>query len=529
MTEKKNWTAGQRSVMARATWVHGWRAALSLLLLAALLTTGLLARERLRQQQEVARVQGLVDRLVSGEPSQLEPIMAELQQNRRIAVSFLNPLLTVDAQTAEEKRALLHARLASVTEDGNLVEPLLEELLTGKVTYVMPIRQQLKPHTAEISGRLQQLFHDEKEDPQRRFRAAMALADYVTAADQDFWTDSDRAFIVQQLVRENTEFQPLVREALRPIQGKLLEALEAIFVSTTAKEGERLSAANAFADYASQDVSLLARLLADATPEQYQVLYPLVAAAKSAETIAQLETIVGELPPEELGSVARVPFGQRRANAAATLLRLGEREKVLPVFKMTDDPEAMTQFIFRCRPRGVGIDSLLELFDLVCAAPKDRYPPNSRYALLLSLGEFALYDVPEARREALLSKLADWYANDPSSGVHGASGWLLRHWGQTDVATKVDQTPVPYSADREWFTLAIEVTPKVAQESTGILGNLFSNLGKKPHRKTFYYTFIVFREGEYTIGSVPDEPERAKNLIEEVRHAVKLSRPFALL
>ncbi|MFM9067616.1 MAG: formylglycine-generating enzyme family protein, partial [Planctomycetota bacterium] len=219
---------------------------------------------------------------------------------------------------------------------------------------------------------------------------------------------------------------------------------------------------------------------------------------------------------EELGSVARVPFGQRRANAAATLLRLGEREKVVPVFKMTDDPEAMTQFIFRCRPRGVGIDSLLELFDLVSAAPRDRYPLNSRYALLLSLGEFALDDVPEARLEALLSKLADWYANDPSSGVHGASGWLLRHWGQTDVAKKVDQTPVPYSRDREWFTLAITVTPT-------------SPPSEPLPTQTFYYTFIVFREGEYTIGSVSDEPERAKDENEETRHAVKLSRPFALL
>ena len=44
--------------------------------------------------------------------------------------------------------------------------------------------------------------------------------------------------------------------------------------------------------------------------------------------------------------------------------------------------------------------------------------------------------------------------------------------------------------------------------------------------KTFYYTFIVFPAGEYTIGSVDDEPDRQKD---EVRHAVKLTRPFALL
>ena len=54
----------------------------------------------------------------------------------------------------------------------------------------------------------------------------------------------------------------------------------------------------------------------------------------------------------ELGSVERVPYGQQRANAAVSLLRLGEREKVLPVFDMTDDSEALTQFIFRCRDQG---------------------------------------------------------------------------------------------------------------------------------------------------------------------------------
>ena len=89
---------------------------------------------------------------------------------------------------------------------------------------------------------------------------------------------------------------------------------------------------------------------------------------------------------------------------------------------MTDDPEALTQFIFRCRPRGVAVDALLDCLERVSVAPKDRYPKNTRYALLLALGEFSLEEIPESRREALLKQLADWYRHDPSSGVHGASG-----------------------------------------------------------------------------------------------------------
>ena len=179
---------------------------------------------------------------------------------------------------------------------------------------------------------------------------------------------------------------------------------------------------------------------------------------------------------------------------------------------------------------------------------------NTRYALLLALGEFQLDEIPESGRTALVQQLAQWYRHDPSSGVHGAAGWLLRHWGQTDIAREVDQTEVPYSTDCEWFTRAITVTPtsppRPQQErsapSTGAesasTGSSADESNRKddtgddavppqhasheptiepPPKKTFYYTFIVFPADEYTIGSVTDESERNKD---ETRHAVKLTR-----
>ena len=191
------------------------------------------------------------------------------------------------------------------------------------------------------------------------------------------------------------------------------------------------------------------------------------------------------------------------------------------------------------------------------------HPRNTRYALLLALGEFSLEEIPDSRRETLLKQLADWYRNDPSSGVHGAAGWLLRQWGQAEVARRVDQTAVPYSPGREWFTLAITVTPaappkpqgkpaetkpgsepppsrrnpnpgKVEAAKTGEPGKSERRLRRanrnhppsRCHRKTFYYTFVVFPAGEYTIGSINDEPDRQKI---ETRHPVKLTRPVAVL
>ncbi|MFM8214115.1 MAG: formylglycine-generating enzyme family protein, partial [Pirellula sp.] len=237
----------------------------------------------------------------------------------------------------------------------------------------------------------------------------------------------------------------------------------------------------------------------------------------------------------------RIAFGQKRANAAVTMLKLGEKESVLPVFNWTDDPEALTQFIFRCKPRGIPVEALLDLLDLVSVDPM-KYPKDTRYALLLSIGEYGRSEIPASRIELLIKRLADWYANDPSSGIHGASGWLLRYLGEKEIADRVDQTPVPYSPDREWFTLAITVKPtpppqpkpEKQEESEASETKAEESNAEKPapppeplSPKTFYYTFIVHPSGEYTISSVEDEDGRFKS--DEIRHTVTLTRPFALL
>ena len=59
------------------------------------------------------------------------------------------------------------------------------------------------------------------------------------------------------------------------------------------------------------------------------------------------------------------------------------------------------------------------------------------FGLLLALGEFRLDKLPESKRQPLIDRLTVWYAGDASSTIHGATGWLLRHWGQDEVARKV--------------------------------------------------------------------------------------------
>jgi hypothetical protein len=576
LTDRRRWAQEERAMMQRASRFHLSQLTIAAVLVGLVTAAGFYTwngvdryqRELLGQkarEREATRIEGLVGRLVSAEPNQLPAIVKELDANPEVASAYLSALLAASATTVDEKRAQLHARLARVSRDRALVEPLLEELLTNKVVYVGPIRQQLRPYAGELTEKLRAILRDGKADANRRFRAAVALADYVSESEAAAWTEQDLKLVAEQLVLSNAEFQPLLRDALRPIRARLLGDLERIFAGAKATGAQQLSAANAFADYAAGDIPKLAQLLTVATPQQFEVLYPIVAASPAPATVEHLAKIAATPPSAELGSAERIPYGQRRANAAATLLRLGEREKVLPVLEMSDDPEALTQFMFRCRPRGVAADALWDCLQRVSAAPKDRYPRNTRYALLLALGEFSLDEIPGSRRVALLEQLAGWYRHDPSSGVHGAAGWLLRQWGQAEVARQVDHTVVPYAPDREWFTLAITVTPaappkpktEAAKENAGSTsepGKPAEPRQSKPNEtakpaassksaapaekakldpppaprptKTFYYTFIVFPAGYYDIGSVNDELDRVGN---ERRHRVALTRPYALL
>ncbi len=569
LTDKRKWTDSQRKMMNQAGRVHGRRTGLALLLLVALFSLATVMRNQVARQQEATRIEGLVGQLISAEPNQIPEIVRQLDESPDVADPLLVPLLTSPAETPDQRRAQLHAQLALVARDPLLVKGLQEELLTTKVTYVGPIRELMKSYSSQLKNDYWSLLQDETASKERRFAAALALADYVPESEFDTWTQPHLTFVAEQLVASNAEFQPALRHLLRPIQALLLPELEQIFGDTQATDSQRLSAANAFADYAAGDVDRLSQLLAVATPEQYEVLYPLVAVNPIQVISDDLSHIAATPPPEDLGSVERIPFGQRRANSAVTLLRLGEREKVLPIFEWKDDPEALTQFIFRCKPRGIGVEQLLDMLEHE-ATFSNSSPRDARYALMLAIGEYLPNEIPASRRAPLVHRLTDWYANDLNSGVHGAAGWLLRHLGEQEIVDRIDQTPVPYSPKREWFTLAVAVTPtptpaeetpsaeEAANENESEKRDANAEDGEtddtdetrtvsdpddsaavttdrqKPVEpptppmptKTFYYTFIVFPAGEYTIGSMDDEPDRPSY---ETRHSVILTRPFALL
>jgi len=202
-------------------------------------------------------------------------------------------------------------------------------------------------------------------------------------------------------------------------------------------------------------------------------------------------------------------LARQKANAASALVQLGEREKIFPALRITDDPESLTQFVHRCRGAGVTPQELLW-----CLGVADRNRQNLSgedrrienrvlFGLLLALGEFTVDELPSKQQQPTVEQVTSWFRDDSSSAIHGATGWLLRQWGRDDVVREIDETARPYDPEREWFTLVIDAG-----------------------EQRFYQTYIVVPPGEYEIGSPADQPGHESD---ETLHRVRLTRPVAML
>jgi len=521
----------ERQLLRRAAVVHGRRLGWVFLGCVCLVAAGLWINQRVRDQTLRERAMGLVNQLPATKPAEWKDLLDQLDEPdmRRRVRQILNApdQSAVDLQASS---ALTRLALLRLRGDTTQLEPLREELLAGDLAEFRPLRDQLQPHAPQLTSGLWSVLRDESAESPRRLRAAMALAGFQPAGElansdpnppaPERWTQADTTLVVEQLLASNSVYQGEIREALRPLAPLLMDSLEAAFVDADAESGAQVGAANALVDFAGEDTDRLARLLPLATPAQFQLLFPLVEAHVTPQQRGELARQAAALPADLLESTPRIALGRQRANAAVTLLRLQQIPEALQVCQLTDDPEALTQFLFRCRPRGVPVETLLDTLDQLPANATDLLSARARYALLLALGEYSTDEFPEGRHERLLSQLTDWYDHHPSSAVHAAAGWLLRYWGLGPTVDQLDRTPVPYAPGREWFRLVIEVEPTVDERSISVTPQ------SAAARQTFSFTFIVFPAGTYTVGARPGDKGAEAG---EVQHDVRLSRPFAVL
>ncbi|MCI0459684.1 MAG: formylglycine-generating enzyme family protein, partial [Gemmataceae bacterium] len=138
------------------------------------------------------------------------------------------------------------------------------------------------------------------------------------------------------------------------------------------------------------------------------------------------------VPPLDRKEIADAP-AKRQAQAALSLLRLGQPDLAWPVLRHRPQPSTRSYFIHLVQKLGADPRLLARRFD-------EETDVSARRALLLCLGEFPRESLPSPERERFLARLREDYRDHPDPGLHSALDWLLRQrWGQAVELDQIDQ------------------------------------------------------------------------------------------
>lgn len=506
LTNRRTWTEPELKMMTKARILYSkWTAAVAIFLVIA----GWIAFE-LRGRAEA---KSLISVLMDAKEDSVLDVVDQLDSYRRWAIPILQQKMGEPATTAREERHELHTRIALLEHDPSHLHYLKEQLLVQPLTYVGCLREAMDSHHALLVPEFRNLLNDSTLPAGRRFRAGIALAWY--AADSDEWTNASLFFLSQELISSLPNQQPLLRHYLRPISDRLLPHLESLCSRQIQPEIERIAAADAIRSFGGDQPKVVARMLSIVPPVQYEIMFPSFVSMVDSNTKELLGELAGEQPGLTLEPKERIALGRRRAGAAITLLRIGKHEEALAALQITDDPESLTQFVHRCRDRGVSAGELLECLRIADKSRQSKSGKERRredrviFGLLLALGEFPFSEIPSDEQHRIVDQLGHWLAHDSSSAIHGATSWLLRRWKKNEFADEIELREVPYDGEREWFTLELNVPSKTRTD------------------QPFYLTFIVFRVGTFGIGSPPTESGRLDK--EPPQRKINITYEFAML
>ena len=247
------------------------------------------------------RAQSLRDKLLGSPLADVPSIIIELKPNRR----WIDPLLRkayAEAKEVGNSQKQLHAALALLPVDDTQVTYLKDRLLRADAQDISIIRQSLAGHKDALVAECRRVLEKPtQEDQGKALQAASALALYDP--ENPLW-EKVRIDVANRLVAENAYVVARWIDALRPVAKQLSDPLAAIFRDKNRGESERTLAANALAEYVSDQPDELTKLLMDATEKQFAALYPSVE-RRSDQTAPLLEVELSQSRPQKKGKSHR--------------------------------------------------------------------------------------------------------------------------------------------------------------------------------------------------------------------------------
>lgn len=456
LTRSQDWTATQRRMMRRADRRHLVRGtlALGLIVLLAVLIGGSV---RTRQREVTDRLNKLFDNEIDHVPDAIR----ELSDHRKSIGRRLHEILN-DQTTS--RGAAIRARLALLPVDADQAVNLSQEMVFSDFDEWKVIRDATRGQFPAVSGGLWEELEDPHAETSRPLRAACVLAEHVP--DDPRW-ERVGPLVARKLVEEQDDLEYWA-DALRPVADRLFAPLIEIHRNSEAQTS-RESAMTALSLFAAQKPDILADLAMEADDKEFaDVFRPLASQKSDAPRARLLEELqkqpdpAWDAPALEARTIdkkkqnARERLAKRQANAAVTLLRLGQPERCWPLLKHSTDPRVRSYVIDRLKR--FGADPGL----LVSRLRSDKETDvSARRALILSLAEYGEELLQST--DGLEPYLASLYESDPDPGIHSAVEWLLREWNRHQLLDRINRA-LPKGAPvdgRAWYVTTEDQTMAV--------------------------------------------------------------------
>jgi formylglycine-generating enzyme required for sulfatase activity/predicted Ser/Thr protein kinase len=472
------------------------------------LVSGLVATTWKWREAENLRFENWFQRLKEAPISQVPAIIREQEDYRRRAEPRLRRLLLEPAPAQEE----LRVRLALWPADPEQSEPLKLALLKAQPPEVRAICELLSsvPQKQQFTQSLWQTMYalEAEPDPSKgqreqrlkerrdqRLRVACALA--ALDPNSPDWEKVTTA-VAESLLANDIVFLRDWLDGLRPIRQLMLKPLCRSFRDKD-KVAERLVAANILADYAADQVKVLADLIMDADTGQHEVLFPKLLIVRE-QAIDLMKEVLKSQSPATATEAAKDTLAHRQARAAVVLLKLGHAEPTWRLFQHSKDPSIRSLLLHELGPLQADPQVLI-------ARLRVEPEVSAKRALILSLGEFTAEQLPDAQRQGLVPLLLDWYRAEPDPGIHGAIDWLLRHakegplarqidWRQAKALQAIDLELAGIPAgERRWYVNDQGQTFTILGPDQFNMGSPLSEsrhlANEKPHRQRVGRTFAI--------------------------------------
>ena len=467
------------------------------------------SRDEARRQRDQARVVEMVAALGEVESGAVGRVLHGLAEYPDRA----GPLLRRALAQATGPRPEARARLGLLPTDPSQAAELARYAMAAPADELLAVRDALAGHGPAVEAALWPTLLGPRAPGRGRLHAGCVLAAFTPSTDPR-WRRVASA-VADSLVGSDPLESSERIEALRPVRSVLVGPLRH-FLETSRRRlrEDRLSvdeaelviqgdlAASILLDYAADAPEVLAGLSLAADNAYYRKLLPLllahpapVAAVMHAELARATPSDDPDAPTDP--GEAREALALSQANAAVTLLQLGEPGAAWPLLRQSADPSRRS-YLIRQLP-GRGVVPLVLLARLATEADA-----SARRALVLALGDYDEDLLPRPLRDAVAPGLLASYRDDPDPGLHGALDWLLRQaWRRDEALRAIDAALAP----------AAGATPAHDPRR----GWWVNGQGQ---------TYAVVRGPvEFTMGSEPGEPDYFNN---QRPVAKRIPRDFAL-